>query len=241
MRVILLAAGAATRLKPLTAETPKCLLSVGTRSIVSRTVQLMADRGLRRFSVVDGFCGDKLRAALTHEFPSDWFCFVRNELYDTTNNAYSLMLARTTEPEAILLLDSDVLFDPGVLDRLLTCPHPNRLGVRNRGGIGAEEMKVTVGSNGRIVTISKHGEPRRALGESIGVHVFSAELAARLFRTLERRQRVEERTDEYYEASFQELIEAGEEIYPVSLDELRSMEVDTPEDLARAREIFGQA
>ena len=239
MRVILLAAGAATRLKPLTNDTPKCLLPVGARTIVSRTVGLLADRGLRRFTVVDGFCGEKLRAALTGEFPAGWFSFVRNELYDSTNNAYSLMLARSAEPEPILLLDSDVLFDPAVLDRLLADPHPNRLGVRNRGEIGAEEIKVTLDPAGRIVTIGKEGEPRLAMGESIGVHAFSADFAASLFVTLERRQLVDKRTNEYYEASFQELVEAGHAVYPVPLDELRSMEVDTADDLARAREVFG--
>jgi choline kinase len=239
MRVILLAAGAATRLKPLTDETPKCLLQVGARTIVSRTVGLLADRGLRRFTVVDGFCGEKLRAALAGEFPAAWFSFVRNELYASTNNAYSLMLARSASPEPILLLDSDVLFDPAVLDRLLDDSHPNRLGVRNRGEIGAEEIKVTLDAQGRIVTIGKEGEPRLAMGESIGVHAFSADFAASLFVTLERRQLVEKRTNEYYEASFQELCHAGHAIYPVPLDELRSMEVDTAEDLARARAVFG--
>jgi choline kinase len=235
MRVILLAAGAATRLN----HTPKCLLPVGPRSIVSRTVQLCGDRGLRRFTVVEGFCGDALRAALTSEFPAEWFGFVRNEVYDTTNNAFSLMLARGAEPEAFLLLDCDVLFDPGVLDRLLADPHPNRLCVRNRGELGAEEIKVTLKDDGRLATIGKEGDPRLALGESIGVHLFSADFAASLFPTLERRQLEEKRTNEWYEASFQELIEAGHAIYPVPLDELRSLEVDTAEDLARARETFG--
>jgi choline kinase len=90
MRAILLAAGMATRLKPLTDSLPKCLLEVGGRSIVSRAIGILADHGLRRFTLVDGFFGDLLRERLVAEFPAEWFEFVRNDVYATTNNAYSL-------------------------------------------------------------------------------------------------------------------------------------------------------
>jgi choline kinase len=202
-------------------------------------VQLLADRGLQRFTVVDGFCGDKLRSALTGEFPPDWFRFVRNDLYGTTNNAYSLMLALRATREAFLLLDSDVLFEPSVLDRLLADPHVNRLAVRTQGDIGTEEIKVTLDGDGRIRSIGKEGDPRLAMGESIGLHAFSSDFSASLLATLERRQLVEERVNEFYEASFQELMDTGHAVYPVPLGELRSMEIDTADDLARAREVFG--
>jgi len=239
MRVVLLAAGAANRLKPLTNELPKCLLQVGPRTIVSRTIGLLADHGIRKITVVDGFYGHKLRAALTAEFPAEWFYFVRNDLYATTNNAYSLMLAKAPEPEPFALLDCDVLFDPELLDRLLGDPHPNRLAVRNEGELGAEEIKVTLAADDRLTYIGKEVDPAKAKGESVGVHAFSAEFAAKLFPALERRQLVEKRVNEFYEHTFQELIEGGEAIYPVRLDALRSMEIDTAEDLARARALFG--
>lgn len=239
MRVILLAAGAATRLKPLTDELPKCLLPVGPRSIISRTVRLLADRGLTTFTVVDGFCGDALRHALRDEFPPEWFTFVRNERYATTNNSYSLWLGRPAAPEPFALLDCDVLFDPEVVDRLLACPQPNRLAMRNQGELGAEEIKVLLDGDGRITAINKEIDPRQAAGESVGIHAFGAELCQQLFTVLERRMLREERVNEWYEASFQELVEQGVAIYPVPLDSLRSMEIDTAEDLARARAVFG--
>jgi choline kinase len=239
MRVILLAAGAATRLKPLTDHVPKCLLPVGPKTVISRTIGLLADRGLRTFTIVDGFCGDALRAALTDEFPAEWFTFVRNERYLTTNNSFSLWLGRPAEPEPFALLDCDVLFDPEVLDRLLASQHPNRLAVRNQGELGTEEIKILLGPDGRITAINKEIDPTQAVGESVGLHAFGAEFCAALYSTLERRMLGEGRVNEYYEASFQELVEQGEAIYPVPLDELRSMEIDTADDLARAREVFG--
>ena len=54
LQVLLLAAGQATRLRPLTDDRPKCLLEVGGRPIVSRAVAQLLSRGLRQITIVDG-------------------------------------------------------------------------------------------------------------------------------------------------------------------------------------------
>jgi choline kinase len=238
MRVILLAAGRATRLQPLTDALPKCLLEVGRETIVSRAIRIFEGNGLRRFTLVDGFMGDLLRERLTGEFPAEWFNFIRNEVYATTNNAYSLFLARYACDEPMLLADADILFDPGVIERLLASRHENRLALRTAGTIGEEEMKVVVDQEGRITNITKDVPPATASGESVGIEVFSERFAGKLFGTLERRMLRENRVNEYYEASFVELIQSGERVHPIDLGQLRSMEVDTVEDLERARQVF---
>jgi choline kinase len=239
MRVVLLAAGQATRLRPLTDALPKCLIDVGSSSIIARGIRILADQGIQRFTVVDGFMGDLLRERLRAEFPAAWFTFVRNEPYATTNNAYSLMLARYACDEPMLLSDADILYEPGVITRLLEDPHPNRLALRTRGSIGEEEMKVVLDSHGRVQNVAKDVPAATAVGESVGLEVFSADFAAKLFDALDRRMLKEQRTGEWYEATFVELIERGESVHPVDLGELRCMEVDTLEDLARARDLFG--
>ncbi|MBW2526299.1 MAG: phosphocholine cytidylyltransferase family protein [Deltaproteobacteria bacterium] len=239
MRAILLAAGGATRLRPLTETTPKCLLDIGARTMLSRTLSLFVERGIRRFTIVDGFYGEKIRDAVTSEFDPSWFRFVRNERWDCTNNAYSLWLAREEDREPFMLIDSDVLFDPEVLDRVLQSDAPNRLALRTAGGVGAEEMKVKLDEAGHVVDISKEIAPAEANGESVGIEVFSPGFSKKLFATLERRMVTEERVNEYYEASFAELARAGEPIQGVDLGDLRSMEVDTIEDLEKARADFG--
>jgi choline kinase len=239
MRVVLLAAGQATRLRPLTDALPKCLIDVGSSSIIARGIRILADHGVQRFTVVDGFMGDLLRERLVAEFPAAWFTFVRNEPYATTNNAYSLMLARYACDEPMLLSDADILYEPGVITRLLEDPRPNRLALRTRGGVGEEEMKVVLDADGRVRNVAKDVPPATAVGESVGLEVFSADFAAKLFDTLDRRMLKEQRTGEWYEATFVELVERGELIHPVDLGDLRCMEVDTLEDLARARDLFG--
>lgn len=238
MRAVLLAAGRGERMGPLTREIPKALLSVGRLSIVSRAVSTLFTQGISFVTVVDGFAGERLRADLTQEFGSDRFEFVRNEAFDRTNNAYSLWLARGEGP--FLLLDGDVVFESAVLSHLLGDPRPDRLALRTQGEVCEEDMKVRLGSGGRVLRIGKDIPMREAAGESIGIAAISARLSRLLFDTLARRLFREGRFQEWYEASFQELIEGGETISATDLGSLRCVEVDTPEDLDFARDLFAE-
>ncbi len=238
MRAVLLAAGQATRLRPLTDNLPKCLLTVGGESILARAVRILGERGIRSFTVVDGFCGDMIRQALTTTFPDFKFHFIRNEDFSTTNNAWSLMLADCPAGEPIFLMDSDILFEPAVIDRLLAHKAPNRLGLRTTGSIGHEEMKVSLNSNGRVINLTKEMPISQAAGESVGLEVFSGEFVTELFKVVTRRMKVDGFVNEYYEASFVEMMESGFDVQPVDLGDLVCMEIDTPEDLETASEVF---
>ena len=238
---MLLAAGQATRLRPLTDHRPKCLLDIGGETIVVRIVRLLAARGVERFTVVDGFEGEQIRAALTAGFPDLEFTFVRNADYTTTNNAWSLHLALADRPaEEIFLLDSDIVCEEGVLDVVLDHEAPNRLGLRTQGEIGAEEMKVRLDDAGLVAALTKEMPPAAAAGESVGLEVFSAAFVADLVPVLARRLHGEGRRNEYYEEAFTELAAAGHAIVPLDLGDLRCLEIDTPDDLETARREFGR-
>ncbi len=236
LRVVIVAAGFARRLRPLTDRTPKCLLEIDGQSMIARAIRTFAGEGVERFTIVDGFQGDDLRAHLVERFPPAWFRFVRNHQYQTTNNAYSLLLAGASDRERMLVADSDLVFDDGVVGRLLA-GSGNRLALRTLGELGEEEVKVRV-DRGRIVDIDKGIPPAEAAGESLGLALFEPEAAVELFTVLARRVRLENRVSEYYEASFLDWIRAGGVLEAVEVGDLRCLEVDTPEDLERARRMF---
>lgn len=238
-RVVLLAAGRGERLRPATDARPKALLEIDGIPLIVRMVRQLAARGLTRITVVEGYRGDMLRSTLCARFPDEWFRFVHNEDWSTTNNAYSLHLAHHDDPDPMLLLDGDIAFAPEALDRLLGDPHPNRLAVRTRGDLGAEEMKVVVDDLGRVTDIGKGIDPRLAIGESVGLEIFSPSFARRLFDTLDRRVAAGPGRTEFYEASFVEVIRGGETVHPVDLGSLDCVEIDTADDLKHARAAFG--
>ena len=237
---MLLAAGRSTRLRPLTDHCPKCLLDLGGETILGRALRQLRARGVRKLTLVDGFEGDRIRAAVAAGSPDLDVTWIRNDDYATTNNAFSLRLALAAHPaEEILLLDSDIACEDAVLDAVLDYAAPNRLGLRTRGDIGAEEMKVGLDGSGRVIRLSKEIPPAEAAGESVGLEVFAPDFVAALRTVLDRRLDNEGRVNEYYEEAFTELAVAGHVIAPIDLGHLRCLEIDTPADLAAARREFG--
>ena len=181
IHVVILAAGRATRLLPLTNTLPKCLLPLNHHSIIERLLQQLCRLGLQHFHIVDGFEHQLLRQRLQEICPDITWQFIHNEKFLITNNAYSLSLANALSGKEILLLDSDVIVDQGILEQLLENPYPNAIAMRTSGQWGAEDMKIQHDSAGRIMAVNKHMPPRDAQGESIGVHLFSAAFTTRLF------------------------------------------------------------
>ncbi|HEX9006283.1 MAG TPA: phosphocholine cytidylyltransferase family protein [Bacteroidota bacterium] len=230
MTAVLLAAGVGSRLRPLTDAMPKCLLPLGGSTLLERTLRAFQGAGLARCLLVTGYRHEMVEAEVRRlglRLPVE--CLY-NALYESTNNNYSLWLAgRKAAGSGILLMDADILFDPALVQLLLEASAPDALVLRTDGLLGTEEIKVELA--GSLVTrIGKDVDPSRAAGESIGIEKFSANTAQALFEVLGRRK---ERY-EFYEASFQELIDQGTRLEAVASGDLVCMEIDTPQDLAAA-------
>jgi len=239
MHCVILAAGTASRLRPLTDSTPKCLLTVGSRSIVERAIRAVFHAGVIHFTVVVGFQDWMVKNFLKRNFPSLDFTFVVNNQFDTTNNAFSLLLAREEiEGHELLLLDGDVVFDDELIPLLIKSPHQSCLAVRTNGSTGEEDVKVEVNAKKEIVRIGKEISASLAYGESIGIARFSRGDTTRLFTTLEKRIKTENNVNEFYEASFQEMIDGGSRIVAVDAGPFLSIEIDTVEDLHSAESLF---
>ncbi len=237
MKCIILAAGASTRLQPLTASIPKCLLTVGRHTILERAIQGALRRRISDFVIVTGFQSRMIISFVREKFPSLKVEFIPNEKFAETNNGYSLALAEPAmRGSQLILLDSDIVFDERILSDLLSSAHDNCLAVRTDGEFEDEDVKVRVDDKGRILQIGKDLDRVEILGESLGIEKFSQDSAARLFEILMRRTIREGREGEFYEASFQELIDAGSPIYAVDAKDYPCIEIDTVDDLRRARE-----
>ncbi len=239
MHCIILAAGISSRLRPLTDTTPKCLLPVGRQTIIERALRSVFHGGIIHFTIVVGFQHWMVMNFVKKSFPSFNIEFIENKEYTSTNNAYSLLLAlQHVKAEPILLLDSDVLFETGIVRLLKKSHHPNCLAVRTNGEISAEDIKVTVDEHQRVTAIGKELVPSSAFGESIGIEKFSTEGVLALLEVLERRIAGGGGKNEFYEASFQEMIAAGHPIHAIDVGERRCIEVDTQDDLRRAEILF---
>lgn len=120
MQAIILAAGMGKRLKELTANNTKCMVEVNGETLIKRMLGQLERLKLDRVVIVTGYKGEELKAYIDTLECTIPIVYVTNEIYDRTNNIYSLYLARDYLLENdTLLLESDIIFEDSVLDILL--------------------------------------------------------------------------------------------------------------------------
>ncbi len=245
MKALILAAGTASRLRPLTNDTPKCLLQVGQRSLLQRSMDALLQNGIRQFVIVTGYLHEKIEQFVSQQYgDSIEVTFIHNDIYASTNNIYSLWLARpAVEGTDFLLLDSDLLYDAQIITRVLADDEPNVLTLICHP-LGEEEMKVvtvssrdhTKGENaGTILDISKTCRPDEAAGESLGIEKMSPTYSRALFEELDRMMNREHLENKFYELAFVRLIQQGHTFSVLDVSDLFSCELDTVEDFENAK------
>ena len=123
MKAIILAAGMASRLRPLTDHKPKCLLEIGKQCLLGRAIEGLIFNGIREVVIVTGYLQEQIIEFVQRHYPDLKVEYIYNEKYASTNNIYSLWLTKDKiRGERILLLDSDILFDPLLVKAVLDCP-----------------------------------------------------------------------------------------------------------------------
>ena len=245
---VILAAGMAKRLRPLTDTKPKCLLKVGERTLLERTVAAMAAAGISEFVVVTGYRADQIRDFLDNldtlesldnlgSLGKPRFTYLHNADYEHNNNIYSLWMAgEIVRGQEFLLMDSDILCDPAAVLRIAS-EKESALAV-NRHELGEEEMKVVVDGQMRITEISKTCRPEDAMGESVGIEKMTTAYSEALFRELDQMILNEGLIDIFYERAFERLIPQGHTFRVIDTTDYFSYELDTPEDFHRAQELM---
>ena len=233
---VLLAAGAGTRLQPLTDGCPKCLTEVHGVPILGRLVSCLLEQGFKRLVVVVGYCGEQIRDYLESNARGLAVRFVHCPEYATTNNIYSLWMARECIRESFVLIESDLLFDSRLLGLMR---------VRNRVAVARFQPRligttVSIDASGRVVSFHVGADPETPNLSQKTVNLYSLSAAAwrEVVRRLERRIRAG-RVHDYYEVVFAEMVDEGLlGLQAVDFDAGRWCEIDTLDDLRVAERLF---
>jgi choline kinase len=238
MKTVILAAGAGSRLKPLTDHIPKCLLKVGGKCILEMTIENLLAINNSEIIIVTGYFENKIREFLRERFPQLKITFIYNKFYASTNNIYSLWLAKDAVlGDDMMMMDSDIVFDKGIITKLLNSGYKNCLALK-RHEVHDEEIKVKADIKGCVVQISKEVNLSEAAGESIGIEIFGIEAVKELFNIVERKVVTENKVNQFYEAAFQEL--SDNNLFIVDTTEYFCMEIDTEEDLITTVELVSK-
>ena len=227
----------AKRLRPLTDTQPKCLLKVGERTLLERTVDAQLAAGINELVVVTGYRGEMIRDFLTNHYPTLTIHFIHNADYEHNNNIFSLWMTRPyTDGKDFLLMDSDILLDPKLVKAIVE--QEGTALALNRHECGEEEIKIIVDSESRVVELSKTCSIADAIGESVGVERIASDYSTALFHELEQMIEREGLIDIFYECAFERLIPQGHHFRVVDTTDFFSIELDTVEDFERAKELI---
>jgi histidinol-phosphate/aromatic aminotransferase/cobyric acid decarboxylase-like protein/choline kinase len=124
-RAIILAAGRGNRLGLSTRASPKPLIEIADKAILHRTLENLAAVGVETAVIVVGHMHEQIREAVGARFAGIDVTYVMSEDFRTTNNIYSLWLAREHLTEDVLLLEADIVYRGHLLRSLLTRPAGN--------------------------------------------------------------------------------------------------------------------
>jgi choline kinase len=184
VNAVILIAGVARRLAPLTDTTHKALLPVGGRPVLARMLEALDAAGIRQATLVVGHCADQIRAAAGERVGRMAIRYVHNPEY-TRGSVVSLHAARQCLREPVLVMDADVVFPREFLTRLLALPAPSALLVDRGFQDTGEEVKVYTRGD-RVIALGKKVVPEAwdAVGEGIGFFKCGVEAAPELVRCL---------------------------------------------------------
>jgi choline kinase len=232
VHAIVLAAGVARRLAPLTDRTNKCLLPVGGRSLLDRMLAALAASGVPETTIVVGHCADQVRALAGTRFGGMRLSYIDNPEY-RRGSVLSLHAAREVlRAGPALVMDADVMFPREFLRRLLAADGHCAVLV-DRGFADTGEEQKAYSRDGRVITLSKKVVPPAwdAVGENVGFFRTSdagADLVALLEQVIAEGTGLEE-----YEEAIHRLMQRHA-VQPVDVTGLPWTEMDFVEDLRRA-------
>ena len=126
MKAIILAAGMGSRLKALTKDNPKCMVKVNGETLIERVLSQLDRCNLEEIILVLGYKKDILKEYINNLGIETKISYIDNDIYDKTNNIYSLYMAKEEMlKNDILLLESDLIFDDSILKNLTADTNKN--------------------------------------------------------------------------------------------------------------------
>lgn len=238
MKAIILSAGQGSRLLPLTETLPKCLLPVGSQTVIERQISALFESGIREVVVITGFAAGAVERRVRN-LRRDGLVVrcLFNPFFNVADNLASCWMARHEMDQDFILLNGDTLFDGAVCRRLMqAAPAPVTLAIDHKDAYDSDDMKVRLAGT-RLLEVGKSLEPENVHGESIGMIRFTGEGPHAFAELLDQIMRTPNSLSWWYLKAIGILAEQNlVETLPVT--GLRWAEIDFPHDLDHVRSLF---
>ncbi len=233
---LLLAAGTGSRLFPLTKSSPKCLTLVNEKSILERLLNNLKKQGFTRLVIVTGYEKECIIDFLGSKSGNLSIEYIYSPLYRSTNNIYSLWMARNIINEPFVLFESDLVLNSSLLDKMV---YPDKMAVAQMQP-WLDGTTVSLNNQNQVTKFHKGTTDTYSDIRYKTVNIYSFSLSSWL--AVVRRLNLyisDGNVNCYYEAVFSEMIDDKSLSFEsISFDREPWYEIDTIGDLAEAEKLF---
>ena len=245
MQAIMLAAGMGRRMGKYTEEHTKCMMTVGGRTLLERTVEALQQAGIKKLVMIIGYQAEVLRSYIAEKKFDIEIEYVYNYEYATTNNIYSLYLAREyLKKDDTVLIESDLIYDSGIISDIVASPRPN-LAVVAVYEQWMDGTVVTLGKDNDIVDFIDKAhfryEDAAKYYKTVNIYKFSREFSEKQYLPFLEAYLKAYGVNQYYEQVLKILSHIrNSELYAHVLTDENWYEIDDAQDLDIADTMFAQ-
>lgn len=237
MNVVILAAGVGRRLRPLTHTLPKAFLPIAGKPLIHYSLDNLDHHGLKDVTLVVGYKASYFQEQLGNHYKGLTLHYILNPAYQTTGSMSSLSQIQGVLDDDILLLESDLLYEPQAVEDMLRLPQKDVILVADLSGSG-DEVYICVDEKKRVIDLGKNipeKNKKKAIGEFVGISKLSKQFLKKLFETVQKDRNIN-KVQYHYEECIFKTGQLGYPVYVLYKKNLLWIEIDTENDLQKARE-----
>ena len=226
MDALILAAGKGTRLG--LNDSPKCLIEFGTSSLIEYQIKCLNELGIKNIHIITGYFPEKIKSKI-----GDLANYIHNPEFSSTNNICSILCAKNFMSDDFICIYGDLFFDKKILENCFSSKKDIVLTVEKN--LREETSRVKI-KDDKIILVNKNINFNEADGNFIGMAKFSKNIITKLFNSIEKIAKQDSQS--YYTSAIEDLIQNGTDVHFVTTENLSWMDIDTPDDLIHAQELF---
>lgn len=245
MKAIILAAGMGSRLKNITKDKTKCMVEVNGESLIKRLLKQLEKYTLEEIVIVTGYKEDILKNYINNLDIKIKIKFYNNNIYDKTNNIYSLALVEDElANNDILLIESDLIFEDKLLENIINSSYKN-LAVVSEYEFWMDGTCVRLDDENNVVDFISSQRfsfnEVENLYKTVNIYKLSKEFNQKYYIPFLKAYISSKGTNQYYESVFETLIKIiPNELKGLKIEGLKWYEIDDKQDLDIAESLFAK-
>ena len=243
MQALMLAAGMGKRLAKFTQDNTKCMVEVNGKKLIERTIDILKQNEINKLVIVAGYKKENLKKYVQDNVKDIEVVFIDNDEYATSNNIYSLYLAKEyLECDDTLLLESDLIYEESLIKKILTNENKNLAAVaKYEKWMDGTVVEIDNNNNIKAFIEKKDFQVNKEneYYKTINIYKLSKEFSQKEFLPFLKTVMDVYGKNEYYELAFKILAKLGRKNLKAQIIEVINWyEIDNEQDLNTANQLF---